>query len=120
MTGTFAAEVKTALAGLSGTAGPADILLDADSAHLEIRQNANIPYESQVGAIRYAPMVPVPPTKITATNTAPLFPTSSVVIATTFLALPTVQTTVSLAQTGGIVASHANTVSEINSEEVRV
>ena len=40
-----------------------------------------VPYNEQVGPTRYAPMQPVPPTKITAGNPTPLFPTSAFTIA---------------------------------------
>jgi hypothetical protein len=54
-------------------------------------------------------MQPVPPTAITATNTSPLWPTSSVVFASTFLPIPSIVTTLTQANTFS-VSSHANTV----------
>jgi hypothetical protein len=63
----------------------------------------------QAGNVRFAPMQPFPPTKITATNTAPLNPTSSVVIATTFLKPPTIQTTITQTPTW-VVTSKENQV----------
>jgi hypothetical protein len=58
---------------------------------------------------RYAPMIPQPPTKITATNTKPLYPTSSVQIAKSHLPIPKVQTTITQSQTFS-VSSRENTV----------
>ncbi|KAH8594954.1 hypothetical protein B0O99DRAFT_512995 [Bisporella sp. PMI_857] len=66
------------------------------------------PFNEQVGNIRYAAMQPIPSTKITATNTAPLYPTSPLVIATTVMGNPTILTTITQAQTFS-VSSHANT-----------
>jgi hypothetical protein len=54
-------------------------------------------------------MQPVPLTAITATNTSPLWPTSSVVLASTFLPIPSIVTTLTQANTFS-VSSHANTV----------
>lgn len=68
-----------------------------------------VPFMSQTGIWRYAPMQPVPPTKIVATNTKPLFPTSAFTIAKTFLPNPTVLKTTTQVQTF-IVTSRANTV----------
>lgn len=68
-----------------------------------------VPYNLQQGAIRYAPMQQMPPTAIVATNTAPIWPTSPVVLATTLLPPPTVETTVTQGNTQAAI-SHANTV----------
>lgn len=108
MTGSFTDDVQSALSGISGTAGPADVLLDDGASRLEIRQ-ANVPFNEQVGPTRYAPMAQVPGTSITAKNTSPLFPTSSVVLAKTFLPIATVLTTAVVPITD-VVASRANTV----------
>jgi hypothetical protein len=59
----------------------------------------DIPFNLQTGLTRYAPMQPIPPTKITAKVFTPLFPTSAYTIATTLLPNPTVQKTVTQAQT---------------------
>lgn len=123
MTGVFSAAVQTALKTVTGTAGPATVNNIAQAAPPP-GQAATAdegvyatPYNDQIGLTRYAPMQPVPPTAITATNTAPLWPTSSVVLATTFLPIPSIQTTITQAQTFS-VASHPNTVSSIPSFHV--
>lgn len=59
----------------------------------------NVEYTMQTGLTRYAPMQPVPPTKITATNMKPLYPTSSVPIAKTKLPIPSQLTTLTASQT---------------------
>ncbi|KAF1819560.1 uncharacterized protein K489DRAFT_383794 [Dissoconium aciculare CBS 342.82] len=59
----------------------------------------DIPFNLQTGLTKYAPMQPIPPTKITAKVFKPLFPTSAYSIAKTFLPLPTVQKTVTQPQT---------------------
>jgi hypothetical protein len=117
MTGVFAPAVATALEGVSGTSGPPTVNAIAAAAPnagagAATGTDSEVPYTAQSGTIRYAPMQPVPPTKITATNTAPLFPTSAVTLATTYLPIPSVVTTITQAQTFS-VASHANTVSPV-------
>ncbi|RFU23929.1 hypothetical protein B7463_g12412, partial [Scytalidium lignicola] len=115
MTGSFSQAVKDGLATVSGTAGPQTINNLAQAAPAPAPGAADegvygTPYNEQLGPTKYAPMQPVPPTAITATNTAPLWPTSSVRLATTFLPIPSVQTTITQAQTFSI-ASHQNTAS---------
>ena len=115
MTGTFPAEVKKGFSDIIGTSGPAT----RSKIHVEIRAAADpdaagagafgIPYSEQTGPTRYAPMQSIPPTSITATNTAPLFPTSSVDILSVAMGTATIQTTVTQPQTFS-VASHANQV----------
>ncbi|OBT68340.1 hypothetical protein VE03_02305 [Pseudogymnoascus sp. 23342-1-I1] len=68
----------------------------------------SIPYDQQKGDTRYAPMQPKPPKAITATAVKPLWPTSAVKIATTFLPAGTVVTTITQPPTGTAVM-HANT-----------
>ncbi|KFY63025.1 hypothetical protein V496_04297 [Pseudogymnoascus sp. VKM F-4515 (FW-2607)] len=68
----------------------------------------SIPYSQQKGDTRYAPMQPKPPKAITATALKPLWPTSAVKIATTFLPAATVVTTITQSPTGTAVM-HANT-----------
>lgn len=115
MTGVFPASVEADLAGVSGTAGPPPVNVHigerqaAAGAAAGVEASFAIPYPLQDGPTKYAPMQPVPGTKITATNTAPLYPTSSVSLASTFLPIPTVVTTVTQSQTF-VAASHANTV----------
>ncbi|KAL6710970.1 Cell wall synthesis protein kre9 precursor [Coniothyrium glycines] len=115
MTGVFPANVQTALTDISGTDGPATVdntvasnpnagagAVPADSLY-------NVAYTMQTGPTRYAPMQPVPPKTITAKNTKPLYPTSSVKIATTRLPIPAIQTTITQSQTY-LVSSRENTV----------
>jgi hypothetical protein len=116
MTGVFTQDIKTALAGVSGTGGPSAVNALAKNAPVAQAAGAaaadgvyGTPYTLQIGPTRYAPMQPVPGIKITATDTAPLYPTSSVVFASTFLPMPDVSTTITQAQTFS-VASHPNQV----------
>lgn len=69
-----------------------------------------VTYTLQTGATRYAPMPRRPGSTITATNTDPQYPTSSVSIATTYLGTPKQVMTVTDAINYS-VESHANTVS---------
>jgi hypothetical protein len=69
----------------------------------------NVPYNEQTGLTRFAPMMTQPPTAITKKDTKPLFPTSSVSIATTFLPVATVQTTITQSNTH-FVSQMENTV----------
>jgi hypothetical protein len=112
MTGTFSAAVTTALAAISGNTGPPtvnDVTGSGASPAPAAEGVYGTPYNEQTGLTRYAPMQPPPITSITATNTAPLWPTSSVVLATTFLPIPTILTTITQGNTFSVV-SHANTV----------
>ncbi len=117
MTGVFSAAITTDLATVSGTAGPPTLNQVAAAAPAAASPAAAgaaqyaVPYNSQTGLIRYASMQPSPPTKITATNTAPLYPTSSVPIPTTYLPIPSIQTTLTQPPAAQTFASHANTVS---------
>lgn len=112
MTGVFSPAVVTALASISGTSGPPTVNAVAaavpNAGATAAAGGADVPYNLQSGTIRYAPMQPVPPTKITATNTSPLYPTSAVTLASTILPIPSIVTTITQAQTFS-VASHANT-----------
>lgn len=116
MTGSFPPDVIVSNKNIVGTAGPATVnqVAEAPAAGKgTIDAGAwGTPYDEQLGPTRYAPMQPIPGTKITATNTKPLWPTSSVPIATTFLPplgakLVTTQTQPQTYK----AASHANTVS---------
>jgi hypothetical protein len=112
MQGTFAPDINNALKTVTGTAGPPTVLQAAARAAARAAaagDNYGIPYNQQTGLTKYAPMQPLPPHTITAQNTSPLWPTSSVVIATTPLPIPTVQTTVTQAGTW-VFTSHPNTV----------
>lgn len=110
MSGAFPASIKTGLAGISGTDGPdtEDQTTSGDATD-SVAGDYGVEYTMQTGLTRYAPMQPVPPTKITATNTKPLYPTSSVAIATTNLPVPKIQTTLTQSQTYS-VSSMENTV----------
>lgn len=70
-----------------------------------------ISYTMQTGPTRYAPMQPVPPTKITAKGKpTPLHPSSVLTgIATTFLKVPDIKTTITQSQTFS-VSSRENPV----------
>lgn len=72
----------------------------------------SLPYESQTGLTKYAPMQPVPPTKITANSYTPLHPTSAYSVATTWVPHPSIVTTVTASQTFS-VSSMENTVSVV-------
>lgn len=93
-----AVQVNAAAAPAGGAATPAASMY-------------NIPYNLQSGLTKYAPMQPVPPTKITQNQATPLFPTSSYSVATTWLARPSIVTTMTLPQTFS-VSSVENTVSQ--------
>lgn len=112
MTGTWDPKIKKALDNLDGTDGPATVdATAADNADPAAPPDGafDVEYTMQTGPTRYAPMQPVPPTKITAKNTKPLYPTSSVSIATTNLPIPKVQKTITQSQTFS-VKSVENTV----------
>lgn len=108
MQGTFTQDVINTLTTVSGTAGPPTVL-QAVARAAASEDNFAIPYNQQTGQIKYAPMQPLPPHTITAQNTSPLWPTSSVVIATTPLPIPTVTFTYTQPGTW-VFTSHENTV----------
>jgi hypothetical protein len=111
MTGTFTPDVITALGTVTGTTGPPTQLIAAagGTAVASAGDQFGIPYNQQTGLTKYAPMQPLPPHTITQQNTSPLWPTSSVPIATTYLPIPSVQTTITQAATW-VFTSHPNTV----------
>jgi hypothetical protein len=115
MKGTFPPDVKKGAAGITDTKGPAtdDKTVKAGQDPAGAVPQAgdyDVEYTMQTGLTRYAPMQPVPLTKITAKGTPkPMFPTSSVVIAKTRLPIPKVQTTITQSQTY-LVKSRENTV----------
>jgi len=119
MTGTFPAAIIAANSGTTVAAPPkidqlASVVVPAAGAGTTDPAGWTIPYNLQTGAVKYAPMQPVPATAITATNTSPLWPTSSVVLASTFLPIPTIVTTYT--QSGTVsVSSHANTAAAASS-----
>jgi hypothetical protein len=110
MTGTWPNAVQKALDDLDVTKGPDTVDGTTEDAANPADDEYDVEYTMQTGPTRYAPMQPVPPTKVTATNTKPMHPTSSYTIATTFLPLPSVQTTITQSQTYS-VSSRVNTVS---------
>jgi len=113
MKGTWGVTVQAALDKLDTTSGPPTVDATTNGAAAPDADPADgdysVTYTMQTGAIRYAPMQPVPPKKVTATNTKPLYPTSSVKIATTFLPIPSIQKTITQSQTY-LVSSAENTV----------
>jgi hypothetical protein len=116
MTGAFDPIIKAGVKDIDGTTGPAvvDTLAKAGGDPNKPAGPApdgayDVEYTMQTGLTRYAPMIPQPPTKITATNTKPMYPTSSVQIAKSHLPIPKVQTTVTQSQTFS-VSSRENTV----------
>lgn len=114
MTGTFSTTVTQGLSTISGNSGPVGINTFSQtgtSAQAEAG-SFTIPYYLQTGLIKYAPMQPIPPTKITANSATPLFPTSAYTIATTYMAIPSITLTVTDSQTFS-VQSVANTVSTV-------
>lgn len=112
MTGAWGTTAKAALDKLDTTSGPTtqDTTTDAAGAADPAQGDYGVTYTMQTGAIRYAPMQPVPPKKVTATNTKPLYPKSDVRIATTFLPIPSIEKTITQSQTNS-VKSVENTVS---------
>ena len=112
MTGTFPANV---LAGIkkAGTDSPPtenNVVKNAGDPAANIPAGSYaIPYISQSGLTFYAPMQGRPGSKITAKSASPLYPTSSVKIATTFLPTPKQTTTMTLSMTFS-TDSHAHTV----------
>lgn len=98
MTGTFSAAVVAGLDTVTGTGGPPT----ENNIQSNQQGGGNAPgaggdfgvtYTMQTGTMRYAPMPKVAPTKITAKKPKPIYPTSSVRYATTFLPIPVQKTT---------------------------
>ncbi|EPE32665.1 putative beta-1,6-glucan boisynthesis protein (Knh1) [Glarea lozoyensis ATCC 20868] len=121
MTGAFPAAVLAAASAVTVTTPPAVInkLATAPVAApgapgAEDPAMFTVPFNLQSGTIRYAPMQPVPPTAITATNTAPLYPTSAVQFAVTALPIASIATTYTQAATFS-VASHPNSAAAASS-----
>lgn len=97
MTGIFPPALLTDLKSVSDTKGPAAqnqvAGAGADAAAGAGDPLYKVPYTMQTGAVRYAPMQPLPPSKITADKMSRLHPTSAFSIATAYLKAPTVSTT---------------------------
>jgi len=120
MTGVFGATVQQGITAVgSDTAGPKAINQVANSAAGTTAAAGaaggqfTVPYQLQTGLTKYAPMQPVPGTKITATAFTPLHPTSAYTLATTYMGTPIVATTLTLSQTFS-VSSMENTVRKTN------
>lgn len=119
MTGTTPSQFAAAAAAISGTDGPDTVNNVANAAAPAPAAGAagtvaaagafTVPYGLQSGLTKYAPMQSVPPTKITKKNFTPLYPTSKYTVATTWLAKPTILTTLTESQTFS-VSSMENTV----------
>ncbi|PNS16339.1 hypothetical protein CAC42_6446 [Sphaceloma murrayae] len=100
MTGSFTPVVQAGINAAAGsTAGPANEDQLSNNVDAGAAAGNSVPYSLQSGLTRYAPMQPVPPTKITAKTWTPLFPTSAFTIATTYLPIPSIVTTVTASQT---------------------
>ncbi len=112
MTGIFQPAIIKALEGIKGTDGPETVNNVANTAG-DIPGGAamaDIPYAQQEGLTKYAPMQPIPPTKITREKHTPLNSPSSVRMAKDFLPKAVIITTVTASQTRKF-ASMENTVS---------
>ena len=90
MTGTFPASILSSLHSLRPKHAKRAEQIAAAA------KGAQIPYPDQTGPTRYAPAPKQPGSTITAKTATPLFPSSSVKIATTFLPIAEVETTVSV------------------------
>lgn len=96
MTGTFSASVLAGLKKVKGTAGPPTENNVADPGPSPGKPEDSIyaiPFPSQSDKIMYAPMQGRPGSKITAKTVSPRYQTSSVQIATKYLAPPRQTTT---------------------------
>lgn len=69
-----------------------------------------ISFQFQTGPTRYAPMQLQPGPTITKQDTAPHYPTSAWIVATTFFPIPTIVTTITQNPTDAAVVSRENTV----------
>jgi hypothetical protein len=100
MTGTFPPEVIEGMSKVTGTEGPKsknEVANNLDAA--PGAGDAGIPYNQQEGLTKYAPMQPIPPTKITKEKHTPLNPTSDVPVAHTWLPPASQLTTITASQT---------------------
>lgn len=123
MTGTFKPEVAAALKDVTGTSGPptknsvkgsssssGSTTGSSTTTKTPAANDPNTgpyatPYTLQTGAVRYAPMQPQPPKKITKTDVKPQWPTSNQPIATKPLSIPSITMTYTATRTHS-VASH--------------
>jgi len=102
MTGTFPAAVISGVTGLTSTAGPEsedNVSNGGAAAPAAGAEMYTVPYHLQTGLTKYAPMQPIPPTKITAKSYTPLNPSTSINIATTYLPVASMATTLTMSQT---------------------
>lgn len=116
MTGSFSEPIAQAIASITNLDGPGALETrqdEGDGEGLQKRQNVGaytIPYPLQADMLtKYAPMAKKPGTAITAQSATRRFPTSAYTIATTYLPVPTVVTTLSASETYSVV-SIENTV----------
>ncbi|KAI9815556.1 MAG: hypothetical protein M1827_002690 [Pycnora praestabilis] len=111
MTGTFPANVIAGIATVTGTDGPPtenQVTSGDNAANSGPAGPFTQAYNLQTGLTKYAPMQPIPPTSITAKSATPLYPTSAVIFAKTWLPRPSQVTT--LTQSGTFsVSSMENT-----------
>ena len=111
MTGDFDAEITAAVKDITGTDGPERIDATTEGGVANPADgDFGVEYTMQTGLTRFAPMQPIPPTKITKKKATPLHPTSGFTVAKTFLPTPKIQTTITQSQTYS-VQSRQNTVS---------
>lgn len=111
MTGTFPQPVLDGLKNVKGTDGPPtqNEVAGGNPAKSAADGPWAVPYTLQTGLTRYAPMQPLPPTKITVDKATPLFPTSAVTFAKTWLPPASIQTTLTQSATY-VINSRANDV----------
>jgi hypothetical protein len=108
MKGKFSDAVVADLKKVTGTSGPANVLAGTDDQAAGASSAApeaslfDVDYAMQTGATRYAPMQPLPGTKVTAKGAKPQYPTSSVPIAKTWLPIPSIQTTLTQSATHSV------------------
>ena len=113
MTGVFPPTVVTGLQSVSGTKGPETInqvsspQVGANPAGAGEPAQYNVPYTMQTAQVRYAPMPPMAPSKITAKNRQPAWPTSAYTVYETNVGAPNAITTETLIQTFSVVSREA-------------
>jgi Yeast cell wall synthesis protein KRE9/KNH1 len=99
MTGKFPATVTAGLKTVTGTEGPAtenNVVSNQQGGGNAggVDGDFGVTYTMQTGAMRFAPMPKLAPTKITAKNPKPQYPTSAVKYAATVLPIPVQKTTI--------------------------
>lgn len=115
MTGTFPPNVEAGIKAVVGTGGPAtqNNINKNPAAGAGGAAGFSVPYTLQTGLTKYAPMQGKPGTKITAGKASAMYPTSSVVLANTFLPTPVQVTTITQSGTYALAESIENTVSAV-------